>query len=109
MTIFYDFEWGDYDREFEFTPSEDELLDAITYIALELEGKTAKKQDLEFLNMKQLIIEQDLTQDNEFLDSIQEELREYFEEDAHESFNDQMADAAEYDSWFGTKHDITGC
>lgn len=103
MILLYNFEFED----FEYEVDNVELQEAIVNIVLTRNNaRTTTTNESKLLLM--LVNELDIIYNNQILDELEEEIKEYFYEDAFLRYQQENADSEDAETWYGTKNDIVG-
>lgn len=103
MILIYDFDGNNF--EYEIEPQE--LQGAIVNIVLARNyTRTTTENESKLLLM--LVNELDIIWNDKIMADLQDELHDYFYEDAYIRYQQECADTADAETWFGTKSDIVG-
>ena len=103
MILLYDFGF----EVFEYEVDDTELQEAIVNIVLiRNNARTTTTNESKLLLM--LVNELDIIYNNQILEELEEEIKEYFYEDAFLRYQQENADSEDAETWYGTKNDIVG-
>lgn len=102
MKFYYYFE----DTGFEFEVDENQITDFLVDKWLE-ESKTPKNAETKRV-VEHIIKQHSLWDDGDILDSYEDEMRDYFEEDARDCWEDSKDYEEDERDWFGTKANVIG-
>ena len=103
MILLYNFEFEDFEYEVDDT----ELQKAVVNIVLiRNNARTTTTNESKLLLM--LVNELDIIYNNQILEELEEEIKEYFYEDAFLRYQQENADSEDAETWYGTKNDIVG-
>ena len=103
MILVYDFDGND----FEYEVDADELQEAIVNIVL-IRNHTRTTTENESKLLLLLVNELDIIYNQQILEEMENEIQEYFYEDAFLRYQQENADSEDAETWYGTKNDIVG-
>lgn len=103
MVILYEFENGNLEYEIDTQ----ELQEAIVNIVLTRNNsRTTTENESKLLLM--LVNELDIIWNDKIMEDLEDELHDYFYEDAYIRYQQECADSQDAETWYGTKNDIVG-
>ena len=95
-----------FDNEFEFEVDENQITDFLVDTWLK-ESKTPKTAETKRV-LEHIIKQHALYDDSDILESYKDEMKEYFEDDARDCWEDSKDYEEDKADWFGTKFNVIG-
>ena len=103
MILKYEFDNGEYDEEFNYEVDDNDIEEALTEILLKevRQPLTRENNKLVLAILKEL----DITNQNDILENYEQQLLDYFEDNAKTLFNDYVAESRDPYGYRGINRD----